>query len=299
MFYQATHVTRYHYEGTVSQSLSEVRLTPRSFPGQKLHESRLEVHPEPAVLERRKDYFGNDVTAFSVFRAHEQFSASATSIVEVEPRAEVPLPSISWEEARDVLAAHRDAPSLAAYEFIFDSPFVAAAPDLYEFAKPSFAPKRPLADAVHDLTHRIHAEFKYEPKSTSIDVPLLDVLRQRHGVCQDFAHVMIGAMRSLGLAARYVSGYLRSGAKFQGAEASHAWVSVFVPGTDENGGSRGGEWLSFDPTNDVVPSEGHVTLAWGRDYGDVTPFKGIALGGGKHTVEVEVRVQPIQMAPAI
>jgi transglutaminase-like putative cysteine protease len=244
----------------------------------------MEVHPEPALFEHRKDYFGNEVTTFAVFRTHAHFSATATSIVEVEPRAIVELPGISWEAARDQLAAPPDANTFEAYEFVFDSPFVASAPELAEFAHRTFTPGRPLADAVIELSHRIHSEFLYQPKSTSIDMPLLDVLTSRRGVCQDFAHVMIGSLRSLRLAARYVSGYLRSGALYKGAEASHAWVSVFVPGFG---------WMSLDPTNDTLPSDGHVTLAWGRDYGDVTPVKGIALGGGKQTVEVEVRVEAI------
>jgi transglutaminase-like putative cysteine protease len=137
---------------------------------------------------------------------------------------------------------------------------------------------------VDDLSHRIHTEFKYEPNTTSIDTPVLEALKAKRGVCQDFSHVMIGALRSQRLAARYVSGYLRSGADYQGAEASHAWVSVLVPGAG---------WLDIDPTNNVRPGTGHLTLAWGRDYGDVVPVKGVALGGGSHTVEVEVRMEPV------
>jgi transglutaminase-like putative cysteine protease len=140
---------------------------------------------------------------------------------------------------------------------------------------------------VTDLSHRIHKQFTYRPTVTTVDTPVLETLRTRRGVCQDFAHVMIGALRSLGLPVRYVSGYLRSGANYEGAEASHAWVSVFLP---EFG------WIDFDPTNDVMPGAGHITLAWGRDYGDVTPVKGVALGGGRQTVEVEVRVRPVDEA---
>lgn len=289
MLYQATHITRYLYDEPVSQCLSEARLTPRNMPGQVLHQSRLHVDPEPALLECRKDYFGNDVTAFAVFRTHDRFSATATSVVEVGPRPAANANDIAWEEARDLLASHAKPSLLEAYEFVFDSPFVAAEPELAQYARSSFAPGRSLAEAVGELSHRIHSDFRYEPKSTSIEMPLLSVFENRRGVCQDFAHVMIGALRSLHLAARYVSGYLRSGATYQGADASHAWVSVFVPG---------GEWLDFDPTNDVRPSEGHITLGWGRDYGDVTPVKGIALGGGTQIVEVEVRVEPLQQPPS-
>jgi transglutaminase-like putative cysteine protease len=287
MLYQATHITRYRYDEPVSQCLNEARLTPRNFPGQALHQFRLYVDPEPALMERRKDYFGNDVTTFAVFRTHDHFSAIATSLVEVLPRLIEDTPAISWEDSCDQLGSHPSEDLLEACEFVFDSPFVAAAPELADYARPTFAAGRPLLDAVAELSHRIHKEFRYEPKSTSIEMPLLDVFENRRGVCQDFAHVMIGALRSLRLAARYVSGYLRSGTTYQGADASHAWVSVFVPGAG---------WLDFDPTNDVRPSDGHVTLGWGRDYGDVTPVKGIALGGGKQVVEVEVRVEPLQMS---
>jgi transglutaminase-like putative cysteine protease len=161
--------------------------------------------------------------------------------------------------------------------------------ELAAYARPSFTAGRGLLDAVDDLSHRIHTEFKYQPNTTSIDTPVLDALKAKRGVCQDFSHVMIGALRSQRLAARYVSGYLRSGADYQGAEASHAWVSVYLPGTG---------WVDVDPTNDVRPAAGHLTLGWGRDYGDVTPVKGIALGGGQQLVEVEVRVEPIDRARA-
>ena len=285
MLYQATHITNYKYEEPVAQCLSEARLTPRTSPRQRVLETKLEVHPEPAVMERRKDYFGNHVATFSVFRTHDHFSATATSIVEVDPRRETVFPEISWEQAQSDLALHADDASLTAYEFVFDSPFVAASPELADYARSSFPVGRPLAEAVQELSYRVHKEFLYKPKSTSIEMPLHEVLEQRRGVCQDFAHIMIGALRSLHLSARYVSGYLRSGADVQGAEASHAWVSAFIPGYG---------WLDLDPTNDVIPTDGHITLAWGRDYGDVAPVKGISLGGGKQTVEVEVRVTPVQ-----
>jgi transglutaminase-like putative cysteine protease len=285
MRYRATHITRYQYEEPVSQCFSEARLTPRSTPWQRVIETRLHVHPDPDNFARREDYFGNDVAAFSVFRLHDCFVTTAESIVEVEAPARRSLPEISWEDARSHLARHADAESLAAYEFRFRSPFIPPGPELADYAKPTFTPERPLAEAVQELSHRIYEEFLYQPKSTSIEMPLLEVLRKRCGVCQDFSHVLIGALRSLGLAARYVSGYLRSGALYQGAGASHAWVAVFIPGYG---------WLDLDPTNDVRPAEGHVTVAWGRDYGDVTPVKGIALGGGRHSVEVDVQVIPME-----
>jgi transglutaminase-like putative cysteine protease len=285
MLYEVTHTTRYHYEAPVSQCLNEVHLTLREFSAQHVREMNLHVEPVPAFVYHRKDYFGNDVSTFAVFEDHEQLVATAKSRVEVLPRAlEESNAPLGWEDVREQIAAYPDEACLQASEFIYESPYVPLSPELAAYAREGFGENRPLMDVVRDLSERIHSDFKYKPLSTSIDIPLVDVLRNRRGVCQDFAHVMIGALRSQRLAARYVSGYVRTGGEFQGAQASHAWVSVFFPGTG---------WLDFDPTNDVMPSEGHVTLAWGRDYGDVTPVKGITLGGRGQTVAVEVYVKPV------
>jgi transglutaminase-like putative cysteine protease len=285
MLYRITHSTRYSYPSPVTQCFTEARLTPRVFPGQQVREHSLQVTPFPAFLHERKDYFGNDVSTFAVFERHDRFAAIAASVVEVLPARTEMLSSPPWESVRDRLALPLDPDSIAASEFIFDSPYISALTELREYARPTFTPGRPLLGALQELTRRIHDEFKYQPKSTSIDTPLLEVLHNRRGVCQDFAHLMIGALRSLRLSARYVSGYIRSGPRFQGAAASHAWVSVFDP---ENG------WLGFDPTNNMMTSDAHITLAWGRDYSDVTPVKGLTLGGGGQSVEVEVRVQPLE-----
>ena len=283
MIYRVTHTTQYNYEEAVSQCLNEVRVTPRELPTQRVKEHAIDVKPEPASFSRRVDYFGNSVTAFAVFEKHTRLETVARSVVEVARPKQAGNGASSWEQARDLLATEASGPALEALEFVFDSPFIPTGPALAEYARPTFKPERPLLEALQELNHRIHTEFRYEPKSTSIEMPLLTVLENRRGVCQDFAHVMIGALRSMRLAARYVSGYLRSGAGFQGAQASHAWVSAYIP---EMG------WRDFDPTNNVMPSDGHITLAWGRDYGDVTPVKGIALGGGGQSVEVAVVVHP-------
>ncbi len=298
MLYSVTHVTRHLYHSPVSQSINELRLTPRSLPhpgkpteglpgtlaGQQLREINMLIEPEPASWQGRKDYFGNEVTTVALYEPHRRLVIEARSMVEVLPMAPPASSGISWEDARDSVAAPTDEETLAAVEYVFDSPFVSGSPELARFAQPSFTPGRSLVEALGELSQRIHGEFRYQPDSTSIEMPLLEVLRNRQGVCQDFAHVMIGALRSLRLPARYTSGYLRSSPGLHGAEASHAWVSAYVPGSG---------WLSFDPTNDLMPSDGHVTLAWGRDYGDVTPLKGVAIGGGAHSVEVAVRVTPI------
>jgi transglutaminase-like putative cysteine protease len=287
MQYRATHTTRYRYNGPVSQCHTEVRLTPRSLPWQSVVTRSIATVPEATTVDEWKDYFGNTVSMISILETHDRFSIEAVSRVRVEERPQPPPSYVAWEAARDQLAVHRSVDALEAFEFVFDSPFVAGSIELLDYAKPSFDSGRPLLAAAGELSHRIHAEFTYKPSSTNIETPLLEALRHKRGVCQDFSHVMIGALRSLGLAARYVSGYLRSGVDYQGAEASHAWVSVFVPGIG---------WVDFDPTNDVMPGMGHVTLAWGRDYGDVAPIKGIALGGGGQAVEVAVRVEPIDTA---
>jgi len=285
MLYRATHTTRYLYDATVSQCQSEVRLTPRTLPWQTLVESSIQTTPLPASVDTREDYFGNTVTTFTILESHDRFLTVATSLVEVRPPETWPGAEMAWDVAKDRIAAHASFDTLEAFEFVFDSPLVPLGPELAQYASASFPPGRSLVAAIEDLSHRIHGDFAYTPKATSVDTPLLDVLALKKGVCQDFAHVMIGALRSMGLAARYVSGYLRSGASFQGAEASHAWVSVFVPGAG---------WVDIDPTNEVRPSTGHLTLAWGRDYGDVAPVKGVALGGGQQIVEVAVRVDPVK-----
>lgn len=283
MVYRVKHTTKYRYNAPVSQCQTEVRLTPRTLPWQTVLESSIDTVPAAVSGAERIDYFGNAVATFSILESHDRFVTEATSLVRVEPRPPVASGDAAWESVREALTAHDSAESLEAFEYVFDSPFVSAGPELAAYAAPSFAPGRPILDAVEDLSHRIHAEFTYKPTATAIDTPLLDTLRLKRGVCQDFSHVMIGALRSIGLAARYVSGYLRSGPEQKGAEASHAWVGVFVPG---------GGWVDLDPTNDVVVGTHHVTIGWGRDYGDVTPIKGIALGGGRQIVDVEVRVEP-------
>jgi len=283
MLYEVIHSTKYQYEAPVSQCLNEVHLTPRVLPTQAVKGAILKVEPAPAFVYERKDYFGNDVSTFGVFETHDKLTATARSLVEVTPSG-IAVIQQDWEDVRGQIAAQTDEACLAASEFVYESPYVPLSPELIAYAQEGFSSKRTLIDVVQDLSHRIHEDFKYEPQSTSIDLPLVEVLRNRHGVCQDFAHVMIGALRSHRLAARYVSGYVRSGPNVLGAQASHAWVSVFFPGAG---------WLDFDPTNDVMPSDAHVPLAWGRDYADVTPVKGITLGGRGQAVEVEVYVKPV------
>jgi len=200
------------------------------------------------------------------------------------------LDSPPWEAVRERVAADTTTPGLEARDFVLPSAFVPPDDAVWDYARASFPPGRPLLEAVRDLTRRIHQEFRYDPGFTTIVTPLAEVLAHRRGVCQDFAHLQIACLRSLGLPARYVSGYLETlpppgKAKLQGADASHAWVSVYDP---EQG------WTDFDPTNDQLVGEQHITTAWGRDYGDVTPLKGIIFGGGEHTLEVAVDVERLE-----
>ncbi len=283
MIYRATHTTRYTYEGPVSHCHSEARLTPRILPHQLLLDWSLSVSPQPSAIISRKDYFGNDVSSFAVLEPHDCFVITATSLIEMLPNSGPLHLGCSWEEARDYLKDCEDPATLEANEFCWESPFVPHLDELAEYAEPVFQSGTPLLEAAEALMRQIYRDFKYKPDSTSIETPLATVIASRQGVCQDYSHVMIGALRARGLAARYVSGYLRSDGDLQGAQASHAWVSVFIP---ELG------WIDFDPTNNQLPGHGHITIAWGRDFGDVTPVKGITIGGGEHTLEVEVHVIP-------
>jgi transglutaminase-like putative cysteine protease len=248
----------------------------------------LQISPEPAVVEPRIDYFGNPATFFAVQERHVEMKVTARHEVDEAP---VPLPARSrspgWEAVRELLQGDRSPESLDASQFVFDSRYVHASRELADYAAPSFAGGRPLLEAVGDLTSRIHHDFIYDTRATTVATSLPEVFALRRGVCQDFSHLQIGCLRSLGLAARYVSGYLctehPSGTPtLVGADATHAWASVYCPGAG---------WVDVDPTNNQPADERYVTLAWGRDYDDVSPLKGIVLGGGQHRVRVEVHVR--------
>jgi transglutaminase-like putative cysteine protease len=248
--------------------------------------------PEPGVYSQHVDFFGNTVTFFAVQEPHRALTVTARSTVEVTPHAGLsPDHTPAWETVRDTLRHDRSTVGLEAYQYLFDSPHITCSARLRHYAAASFRPGQPLFAAVLDLTRRIHTDFTYDPQATSVCTPVHDVLRARRGVCQDFAQVQIGCLRSLGLAARYVSGYLVTHPppgepRLVGADASHAWVSVYCPGYG---------WLDADPTNNVRPAERHITVALGRDYSDVSPIKGVCLGGGQHTMQVAVDVVPVAL----
>jgi transglutaminase-like putative cysteine protease len=290
MDYAVTHTTTYHYSDPVSLCHNLVHLHPREAPRQVCHHSQLMVQPEPRAVHAYRDYYGNPVAHFTIEEPHKTLEITAKHRIEVtgEP-SRVSGRLMTWESARDTLRLDRTAVVLDACMYTFDSPYIIRNDALAAYASPSFAPGRPFVDAVADLTARIHREFHYDADATTVATPLDEVLELRHGVCQDFAHLAIGCLRSLGLAARYVSGYLETQVqpgceRLVGADASHAWISVFCP---ESG------WLDFDPTNNLIPSDRHLTLAWGRDYDDVSPIKGVILGGGTHTMTIAVDVQPL------
>jgi transglutaminase-like putative cysteine protease len=280
--FEIVHVTRYRYSSLVSVSHHLARLSPPSLPYQACHEHALRIEPEPAVHVAHTDYFGNVATFFAMQRAHAELTVTSRSTVTVSER-EAPDAGTTppWEMATD-----RSQLPLDALEATVDAHPLRTAAECAAYARPSFPPGRPILEAVADLTHRIHADFTFDPEATTVATPLAEVLRRRRGVCQDFARFQIACLRSLGLPALYVSGYLETAPppgmpRRIGADTSHAWLAVYCPGSG---------WIDVDPTNDLLPSSGHVTLARGLDYNDVSPIRGVILGGGHHSLQVSVDV---------
>ncbi|MDD5319992.1 MAG: transglutaminase family protein [Methylococcales bacterium] len=309
MKYRITHTTLYNYSQTVDLCQSEARLQPRDFWRQQCQSTLFEILPAPIDFHERIDYFGNHVAYFAVQQAHTQLIVTAISEVTIFPEQHTfdLFSQLSWEQARSQLQetpmqGHSQSQQgqsqiqdlsldmLDARQYVIDSPMVTTADELGSYAQVSFLPNRPLLEVVRDLMQRIYKDFTYDPTFTTIATPLSDVLSHRRGVCQDFAHLAIACLRAYGIAARYVSGYVETRPepgkpRTVGADASHAWFAVYIPGIG---------WLDFDPTNNTVPLDQHITLAWGRDYADVTPLKGIAFGGGQHTLSVSVDVLKLE-----
>ena len=292
VFYKVEHLTRYVHAGRASASQHLACLRPRVSPRLTLHWHELDVDPFPGAIVERTDYFGNSVHQFDILTPYEEMSAVSRCLVEVWPRsASVDLSSSTpWEVVRDGDPPPGDKPFDPSVEFRYESPYVKLDPALEAFARPSFPAGRPMLEGAVDLMQRIHREFRFDPGATTITTPITRVLADRHGVCQDFAHLQIGCLRSLGLPARYISGYLLTDpppgqARLVGADASHAWLSVRCPVLG---------WVDLDPTNNAIPDVRHVTVAWGRDFGDVSPLKGIVLGGQQQTLHVGVSVIPVE-----
>ncbi|HPF57752.1 MAG TPA: transglutaminase family protein [Candidatus Competibacteraceae bacterium] len=290
MRYTITHRTIYQYSSGVALCHNEARLLPRETPWQLCRPSQIRIKPRPALSVERQDFFGNRVLYFAIQDIHQRLDVTVATEVRVLNERSFNKSSLSppWEQACQMLREDPDPEIIEARLFRLDSPFVMIHQDFRAYAEPSFTPDRPLLEAMADLNQRIYEDFTYDPHFTTVATPLNEVLSERRGVCQDFAHLAIACLRSLGLAARYVSGYLETlpppgQPRLVGADASHAWLAVYVPGAG---------WAEFDPTNNCMPQEKHVTLAWGRDYGDVAPLQGVMTGGGSHTLSVSVDVEP-------
>lgn len=291
MRYHVDHTTRYQYSEAITLCHNEARLFPRNLTTQRCVDAAIEVTPKPQVYHERKDAFGNRVAYFSIEQSHTTLQVTARSEVELSP---LPPPQLddtpTWEEVRTRLSNEISRGTLEARQFQLASPLIDSDAAFAQYATVSFSPSRPFLSAVHDLMQRIFTEFTYDSEFTTVATPVHEVFTHKRGVCQDFAHFAIACLRSHGFAARYVSGYLETRppegqAQLVGTAASHAWVSVYCP---ELG------WVDFDPTNNLLPADQHIVLAWGRDYSDVTPLKGTILGGVEHELEVGVTVRRVQ-----
>lgn len=299
-----THETRYDYTPAVETAQHVACLQPRDTACQTVLSHRLEVLPAPAQRSQARDVYGNHRAFFSLQAPHETLSVTAVSEVRTRP----PAPATSgqaWEAVRERLRYRVGGAYDAASEFVFPSPHVPRHEAFAGYAQPSFAPGLPLLQAARELMARIHRDFSYVKESTEVHTPALEALAQRQGVCQDFAHIMIAGLRAMGLAARYVSGYLLTQPppgqpRLVGSDASHAWVSVYLP--DLPGADLGQGWWDLDPTNHRdgwgSPGEDYVTLAIGRDYSDISPMRGVIHGGARHTLSVGVTVEPAGEAAA-
>lgn len=297
MLLHVVHETAYDYAPAVRTAQHIAHLQPADGEQQQLLQHALEVQPPPAQQSRSVDVFGNTRTFFSLQAAHDRLHVRAESLVRTRARPE-PGEDMAWDQVRERMRYHRAARYDPAAEFAFASPYVPRDARFVDYAQPSFTAGRPLLAAARELMQRIHADFEYETTATDAYTPALKALELRKGVCQDLAHVMLGCLRSLGLPARYVSGYLLTEpppgqARLVGSDASHAWVSLYLPGADGPG-----EWVDFDPTNDRGPGEDYVTLALGRDYSDVSPMRGVIHGGANHSLRVAVTVAPAESPEA-
>jgi len=291
-----THETAYRYAAPVPLSRQLLHLSPRKLRWQELISHHIDISPAPSESANGRDYFGNPVTNAVISTPHRELSIVAESRLLVHDRytAIDSRGSLDMATASAAIAAPQDKAALEAARFAFESPHVTFDTAVQAYGADSLVAGRPLLEALLDLNRRIHRDFEFDSSATSVSTPLAEVLEHRRGVCQDFAHLMIGCLRAFGLSARYVSGYILTNppegqARLVGSDASHAWVSVYCP--DTSGG--GDDWIDLDPTNDCLAGAGHVTLGWGRDFSDVTPTRGVILGGGEQELFVSVTVAPV------
>lgn len=287
MLYDITHRTNYGYGSDVSVSQHLAHLHPRPLPSQQVNDFKLAIEPSPTVNTEHVDYYGNATSFFSISSPHDQLSVTARSRVRItSPALPAPASTTPWQVVRDRCAGDLLTPDSAVGEFRFDSPNIARRPIFADYAAASFPKDRPLLEGIIDFNARIFRDFKFDPRATTVATPVDEVLKKRRGVCQDFAHLAIACLRSLGLPARYVSGYLETlpppgKPRLIGADASHAWYSVW---------SSAHGWIDADPTNNLLPGDRHITVAWGRDFSDVSPMRGVVVGGSEHSLGVSVDV---------
>ncbi len=291
ILYHVRHETRYDYSAPVAHAHHLLHLSPRETAWQKVLSHRLEIQPTVANSSEDRDAFGNRVTRIEMARAHRQLQVIGHSQIELLPRSQpAAIDSLPWERVRDDLtycSRPRTTRELEVAAYRVESPYARIKNAFGEFVADCFPHGRPILVCAEALMHKLYEEFTYDPTATTVGSSVASILETRRGVCQDFTHLMIACLRSRGLSARYVSGYLRTiapedGEALTGADASHAWVSVYAPPFD---------WVDLDPTNDVRVNTDHITLGWGRDFSDVSPVRGVIVGGGEHTVTVGVSVQ--------
>ena len=296
MLLQVTHDTTYRYMPAVETAQHMAYMQPRAHASQLVLDHELLINPPPAQMRNIDDVYGNARCFFSLQTPHEVLSVVAHSLVSTSA-SPIITSLLPWEKVRELFRYQAGNRFDAASEFVFPSPFVPRHIEFAAFARASFGPGASLLDACVDLMERIHTQFTYESQSTQINTPALQALAQRKGVCQDFSHIMIACLRTLGLPARYVSGYVlthppEGEPRLVGSDASHAWVSVYLPDLPE-----ANRWVDFDPTNNRwgwhAPGEDYVTVATGRDFGDVSPLRGVIHGGASHTLTVGVTVAPV------
>jgi transglutaminase-like putative cysteine protease len=296
--YQISHDTHYSYDSPVSLAKQLAHLWPRPCDWQVCERQEMLISPQPSLRVDELDVFGNPLTRLAFERPHDELKVCARLWVKVLPREPLDFSaSLAWEQTRSALCYSGQAlPAqvLEACRYRFESPYVRLKKSFVSFSASCFPADRPLLEGTQALMEKIFAEFTFDAEATQVATPLTEVLERRRGVCQDFAHLMLACLRSRGLAARYVSGYLLTQPppgqpRLIGADASHAWVSVFCPVLG---------WVDFDPTNNVQPGLEHITLAWGRDFSDVSPLRGVILGGGNHDPDVQVTVMPLAPIPA-
>lgn len=287
MIYKLIHKTQYTYTGTVNSYHGIACVMPKTFRKQNVTNFSLMISPMPDEINQRGDYFGNTLHHFSVHKPHQQLSVLATSLVETRSSIITDL-FMTNRQVREQLEKNPVVKN-EVLEYTLPSPYVHWDEEIRDYAADCFRDEESFYQSARQLCHKIYTDFKYVSGFTTIHTPLKTTFHERKGVCQDFSHLAIACFRSMGFAARYVSGYLETQpppgkVKLQGSDATHAWVSVYAPGVG---------WCDFDPTNDLVPQERHITTAWGRDFGDVSPLKGILFSGGKHTIKVGVDVIPV------